>query len=100
LFGSVTIRDLNELLKENDFELERRAIILNTPIRSVGTHEFTVRVHTEISVTLQIKVVGETVEKSAVEKTKAENADAIVIDAEEIEKLEELEENTELEENE
>ena len=99
LFGSVTIRDLNELLKENDFELERRAIILNTPIRSVGTHEFTVRVHTEISVTLQIKVVGETVEKSAVEKTKAENADAIVIDAEEIEKLEELEENTELEEN-
>ena len=100
LFGSVTIRDLNELLKENDFELERRAIILNTPIRSVGTHEFTVRVHTEVSVTLQIKVVGETVEKSAVEKTKAENADAIVIDAEEIEKLEELEENTELEENE
>ena len=100
LFGSVTNRDLNELLKENNFELERRAIIINTPIRSVGTHEFTVRVHTEVSVTLQIKVIGETVENLAVEKPKAENDAAIEIDAEEIEKLEELENNKELEENE
>ena len=100
LFGSVTNRDLNDLLKENNFELERRAIIINTPIRSVGTHEFTVRVHTEVSVTLQIKVIGETVENLAVEKPKAENDAAIEIDAEEIEKLEELENNKELEENE
>lgn len=100
LFGSVTNRDLNDLLKENNFELERRAIIINTPIRSVGTHEFTVRVHTEVSVTLQIKVIGETVVNLAVEKPKAENDAAIEIDAEEIEKLEELENNKELEENE
>ena len=100
LFGSVTNRDLIELLKENNFELERRAIIINTPIRSVGTHEFTVRVHTEVSVTLQIKVIGETVVNLAVEKPKAENDAAIEIDAEEIEKLEELENNKELEENE
>ena len=98
LFGSVTNRDLLQLLKENNFDLERRAIILNTPIRSVGTHEFTVRVHTEVSVTLQLKVVGDTVEKSADVKTKTENAYAVEIDAEELEKLEELEENKNLEE--
>ena len=101
LFGSVTNRDLLELLKENGFELERRAILLNTPIRNVGTHEFSVRVHTEVSVTLQIKVIGDSVETSPVVKPKEEentDADALVIDSEELEKLEELDANSDHEE--
>ena len=101
LFGSVTNRDLVELLKENGFELERRAILLNTPIRNVGTHEFSVRVHTEVSVTLQIKVIGDSVETSPVVKPKEEentDADALVIDSEELEKLEELDANIDHEE--
>jgi len=101
LFGSVTNRDLVELLKENGFELERRAILLNTPIRNVGTHEFSVRVHTEVSVTLQIKVIGDSVETSPVVKPKEEentDADAPVIDSEELEKLEELDANRDHEE--
>jgi large subunit ribosomal protein L9 len=101
LFGSVTNRDLVELLKENGFELERRAILLNTPIRNVGTHEFSVRVHTEVSVTLQIKVIGDSVETSPVVKPKEEEnteADAPVIDSEELEKLEELDANRDHEE--
>ena len=93
LFGSVTNRDLVGLLKENGFELERRAILLNKPIRNVGTHEFSVRVHTEVTVTLQIKVIGDTVEAPVVEKPKEDVVDASVIDSEELEKLEELEEN-------
>ena len=99
LFGSVTNRDLVDLLKENGFELERRAILLNTPIRNVGTHEFSVRVHTEVTVTLQIKVIGDTVEAPVVEKPKEDaDADAPVIDSEELEKLEELETNKDPEE--
>jgi len=87
------------LLKENGFELERRAILLNTPIRNVGTHEFSVRVHTEVTVTLQIKVIGDTVEAPVVEKPKEDaDADAPVIDSEELEKLEELEANKDPEE--
>ena len=50
LFGSVTNRDLKELLKEKEFYVERRSIQLNSPIRSIGLHEFTVRVHSEVSV--------------------------------------------------
>ena len=98
LFGSVTNRDLVELLKENGFDVERRAILLNSPIRNVGTHEFTVRVHTEVTVILQIKVIGDTVEASASEISKEEDADAAKIDSEELEKLEELEENNDPEE--
>ena len=59
LFGSVTNRDLNLLLKENDFELNRRAIQLNSSIRDIGTHDFSVRIHSEVAVSMQVHVKGE-----------------------------------------
>ena len=92
LFGSVTNRDLVELLKENGFEIERRAILLNSPIRNVGTHQFSVRVHTEVTVTLQIKVIGDIDETSASEMSKEEDSDVPIMDTAEFEELEELEE--------
>ena len=66
LFGSVTNRDLILLLAENDFELNRRAIQLNSPIRDIGTHDFYVRVHSEVTVPMQVQVKGE-IEKFAIE---------------------------------
>ena len=59
LFGSVTNRDLNLLLKENNFELHRRVIQLNSPIRDTGTHYFSVRIHSEVNVSMQVQVKGE-----------------------------------------
>ena len=59
LFGSVTNRDLNLLLKENDFELNRRAVQLNSLIRDIGTHDFSVRIHSEVTVSMQVQVKGE-----------------------------------------
>ena len=59
LFGSVTNKDLNLLLKENNFELNRRAIQLHSPIRETGVHQFSVRIHSEINVPMQVKVNGE-----------------------------------------
>ncbi len=96
LFGSVTNRDLKELLKEKEFDVERRSILLNSPIRNIGLHEFTVRVHSEVSVNIQIKVTGDSDESAvktvAVDEPKDKNADEKNIDSEELEKLEELEE--------
>jgi len=68
LFGSVTNRDLNLLLKENDFELNRRAIQLHSPIRDTGTHDFYVRIHSEVTITLQVQVKGEIEEFPAVKE--------------------------------
>ena len=67
LFGSVTNRDLNLLFKENDFELNRRAIQLNSSIRNTGTHDFSVRIHSEVTVSMQVQVKGE-VEEFPAEK--------------------------------
>ena len=103
LFGSVTNRDLKELLKEKEFDVERRSIQLNSPIRNIGLHEFTVRVHSEVSVNMQIKVTGDSnesvVKTAAVEEPKDNNADEKNVDSEELEKLEELEELEKLEEH-
>ena len=104
LFGSVTNRDLKELLKEKEFDVERRSIQLNSPIRNIGLHEFTVRVHSEVSVNMQIKVTGDSDEPAvktvAVDELKDKNADEKNIDSEELEELEKLEELEELEEHE
>ena len=59
LFGSVTNKDLNLLLKDNKFELNRRAIQLHSPIRETGVHQFSVRIHSEITVPMQVQVNGE-----------------------------------------
>ena len=59
LFGSVTNKDLNLLLKDNKFELNRRAIQLNSPIRNIGIHDFSVRIHSEVTVPMQVQVKGE-----------------------------------------
>jgi len=96
LFGSVTNRDLKELLKEKEFDVERRSIQLNSPIRNIGLHEFTVRVHSEVSVNMQIKVTGDSDESAvktvAVDELKDKNADEKNVDSEELEELEKLEE--------
>ena len=96
LFGSVTNRDLKELLKEKEFDVERRSIQLNSPIRNIGLHEFTVRVHSEVSVNMQIKVTGDSdesaVKTAAVHQPKDKNADEKNVDSEELEELEKLEE--------
>jgi len=95
LFGSVTNRDLKDLLKEKEFDVERRSILLNSPIRNIGLHQFTVRFHSEVSVNMQIKVTGDSDESAAktvaVDEPKDKNADEKNVDSEEIEKLEELE---------
>lgn len=101
LFGSVTNRDLKKLLKEKEFDVERRSIQLNSPIRNIGLHEFTVRVHSEVSVNMQIKVTGDSDESAvktvAVDELKDKNADEKNIDSEELEEPEKLEELEELE---
>ena len=75
LFGSVTNRDLNLLLKENDFELNRRAIQLNSPIRDTGTHDFSVRIHSEVTVSMQVQVIGEIEEMPAEQETESLQTD-------------------------
>ena len=60
LFGSVTAADIAEALSsETGVAVDRRDIHLDEPIRSVGTHEVTVRLHPEVDPVLTVDVQPE-----------------------------------------
>jgi large subunit ribosomal protein L9 len=58
LFGSVTNADVADRLKERglDFELDRRWIQLDEPIKSVGEFQVEVRLHADVIVPIEVRV--------------------------------------------
>jgi len=57
LFGSVSASDIARAVQvAGGPELDRRRIEVTTPIRTVGTHQVTVRLHPEVSATLDVEV--------------------------------------------
>lgn len=62
LFGSVTTSDIADRLAEQelDFEVDRRRLVLaNDPIKELGVHTATLRLHPEVEVELEITVEAE-----------------------------------------
>ncbi len=59
LFGSVTAADVaNAVTKAGGPSLDRRRIELPTPIKTLGTHTVSVRLHPEVAATIKIDVVA------------------------------------------
>jgi large subunit ribosomal protein L9 len=56
LYGSVSPRDLAQLMTSNGFSIGRNQIELNVPIKSIGTHKVPVSLHPEVSVTVIVNV--------------------------------------------
>jgi large subunit ribosomal protein L9 len=59
LFGSVSAADLHVRITEEGIEVDRRKIILNAPLKSLGQHTTTIKLHPEVSVTIKFDVVSE-----------------------------------------
>lgn len=57
LFGSVTSRDIAEALREQGVEVDRKRILLEEPIKSLGTVTVAVRLHPEVTGSIQVTVV-------------------------------------------
>ncbi len=56
LYGSVSTRDLAEVMTQNGFTVDRNQIVLNTPIKTLGMHTVPVTLHPEVEVTVTINV--------------------------------------------
>jgi large subunit ribosomal protein L9 len=57
LFGSVTTSDIAEAVQEQTgIELDRRKLHLDEPIREVGTHRVTARLHADVEFPVTIEV--------------------------------------------
>jgi large subunit ribosomal protein L9 len=59
LFGSVTARDIAEGLEKQNFHVDRRKIVLDEPIRALGEHKITVRLHREVPTEITVVVEKE-----------------------------------------
>jgi len=59
LFGSVSPADIAAAVKAaGGPELDRRRIEIRNPIKTVGAHQVTVRLHPEVTATLDVEVTG------------------------------------------
>jgi len=58
LFGSVTTMDLQKFLNEKGFSIDRRKILLGTPIKSLGSFSVPIRLHPEVTAQLKVEVVA------------------------------------------
>ncbi|MGB9611963.1 MAG: 50S ribosomal protein L9 [Bryobacteraceae bacterium] len=56
LFGSVTAKDIAELLEKQGYQIDRRKILLDHPIKTLGEHKVTLRLHREVSVEITVNV--------------------------------------------
>jgi len=57
LFGSVTTTDIADLLAKQGLETDRRKIELAEPIKSLGDFTATVKLHQNVNVPVQVRVV-------------------------------------------
>jgi large subunit ribosomal protein L9 len=59
LFGSVTAKDIADSLEAQKFHIERRKVQLDEPIRTLGEHSVTLRLHRDVSVPIKVIVEAE-----------------------------------------
>lgn len=57
LFGSVNVADIHRELQQRGFDLDRKRILLQHPIKELGAFDVVVQIHRDIAVTLPIRVV-------------------------------------------
>ena len=57
LYGSVTTRDISNLIEENGINLSRKQIALDKPIKELGSFDVNVTLHPEVESKIKLNVV-------------------------------------------
>jgi large subunit ribosomal protein L9 len=59
LFGSVTVAEIADALTATSGEaVDKRTIVVGNPIKSLGAHQVSVKLHDEVSATVDLNVVS------------------------------------------
>jgi large subunit ribosomal protein L9 len=59
MFGSVTSQNIAEVLASQGFEVDKRKILLEDPIKSLGIYSVPIKLHSEVEATVKVWVVKE-----------------------------------------
>lgn len=57
LFGSVTAADIQRLLGAQGVEVEKKDVLIKSPIRKLGTYDVEVRCHSNVRATMKLTVI-------------------------------------------
>lgn len=58
LFGAVTTADIASAIVDAGAEVDKRTIVVANPIKSLGAHTVTVKVHDDVEATVNLNVVS------------------------------------------
>jgi len=56
LYGSVTAADIAEFLEGKGIEIDKRKVLLDEPIKTLGEHEVRLKLHPEVQATVRLLV--------------------------------------------
>jgi large subunit ribosomal protein L9 len=56
LYGSVSTRDISDLVTEGGFSIERTQVLLDRPIKTLGLHEVRIGLHPEVEIRVNVNV--------------------------------------------
>jgi large subunit ribosomal protein L9 len=59
LYGSVTSGDIAEFLKSKGIEIDKRKVLLDEPIKTLGDHDVRIKLHPEVVAVLKVMVSKE-----------------------------------------
>ncbi|MEE4311674.1 MAG: 50S ribosomal protein L9 [candidate division KSB1 bacterium] len=57
VFGSITSQDIAELLKEKGFDVDKKKIIMEEPIKALGIYDIPIKLHTDVEAKIKVWVV-------------------------------------------
>ena len=56
VFGSVSSKAISDKLKENNFNIDKKRIVVNDSISSLGYHNVDIQLHPKVTATIRIKL--------------------------------------------
>ncbi|WP_394692087.1 50S ribosomal protein L9 [Hyphobacterium sp.] len=56
LYGSVSSRDIAEIVTTDDVKVGRSMVVLNVPIKTLGLHDVEIKLHPEVTITVTINI--------------------------------------------
>jgi large subunit ribosomal protein L9 len=59
VFGAVTSQHIADLLAAKGFEIDRRKIQLDEPLKALGVYEVAIKLHTDVETSIKVWVVKE-----------------------------------------
>ncbi|MEF3169015.1 MAG: 50S ribosomal protein L9 [Deltaproteobacteria bacterium] len=57
LYGSVTSLDISDAIKQKGYDIDRRKILLDEPIKTLGVHQVSIKLGSTVTATISVEVV-------------------------------------------